>query len=331
MDTPMTNWLTCLDVSAVSGLFAVGRSDGTVIVAELASAEPRWIVRHHTDRVSGVCFVDDVVWTTAFDGALMALDPASGDVARRIDTGHGCVRSLRPAGADQLITGGDDGHARLWRRDDGGAVQTLDEKRHGPAYSACVAKDWIAIGYRNGWVALWEPANADGAPAAWAYAGQMQPAGRRDTPVYAIAASPTGDCVAFARDSRVTLCTPGEWRRIAELDTDLACNDLHFASSGKALAGACSERHVRIWDNQPMAGNAPGHWNRFGRSVGAGMERGKWSQELVYSGVRFAGDDQAIATSFDGTVQLFAPSRPGLSPQRVAEFGGSAPSGWSQA
>jgi hypothetical protein len=35
------------------------------------------------------------------------------------------------------------------------------------------------------------------------------------------------------------------------------------------------------------------------------MERGQWEQTLIYSDARFASDGQAIATSFDGTVQLF--------------------------
>jgi WD40 repeat protein len=326
----VTNWLTCLDVSTQPGLFAVGRLDGTVIVADLATGQPRSVVRHHTDRVSALCFLDDLLWTAGFDGAVMALDLLQGGVVRRFDPGHGCVRALRPAASDLLITAGDDGHARLWPRDGGGALQTLDETRHGPAYCVIVLKDWIAIGYRNGCVGLWEPSASDGQPTAWAYAGQMEPPGRRGSPVYAIAGSPADACVAFARDRRVTLCTPGDWRRVAELETDLACNDIQFASTGNALVGACSERHVRVWNSQPMAGHGGGHWNRYGKMLGLGMAGSPWEQELVYSGARFAGDDRVIATSFDGTVQLFDLARPGLSPHRVARFDGPTPSGWSE-
>jgi hypothetical protein len=69
-------------------------------------------------------------------------------------------------------------------------------------------------------------------------------------------------------------------------------------------------------------------WNRLGDRFGAGMERGQWEQTLIYSGARFAGDDRVIATSFEGTVQLFQASARFDSP-RVARFGAPNPGGWS--
>jgi hypothetical protein len=71
-------------------------------------------------------------------------------------------------------------------------------------------------------------------------------------------------------------------------------------------------------------------WDQFGDYFGAGMERGQWDERLIYSGARFAGDDRIIATSFDGTVQLFALGEAVISPQHVARFGGAIPSGWSE-
>jgi hypothetical protein len=101
---------------------------------------------------------------------------------------------------------------------------------------------------------------------------------------------------------------------------------------------------VRLWRREPVepaAGQTQGQqrrgqrsgapvarWNRFGDWFGAGMEAGKWEQTLIYSGVRFAGDDRLLATSFDGTVQLFQARAP-LDPPQVARFGGLSPGGWS--
>jgi hypothetical protein len=327
-DTQASVWLTCLDVAPARGLFAVGRVDGTVVVADIASGQPHWIARPYADRVTSVCILDDGVWTAGIEGAVVALDLVRGAVVRRFDAGHERLLMLRPGPVGQLITVGDDGHARLWRRDGGPALQTLDEKRYGPAHSVAATDDWIAIGYKSGWATIWQPATVEGPPSTWAYAGNMQPAGRSGSPLGAIAASPSGDRVAFARDRRVTLCVAGSWQRVAELHTDLACNDVQFDSTGRVLIGACSERRVYVWRRQEEVGNPHGYWSRLGRPLGHGMERGQWAQELIYSAARFAGDDQVIATSFDGTAQLFRLDEPGLSPRRVAHYGGARPGGW---
>jgi len=331
-------WLTCLDVDLGHDRFAVGRQDGTVIIAALATGAPQHCERLHRDRVSEVVFDGHLLWTAGFDGEVVAWDLALGAMRRRFDAGHGRVLALGMAGPDRLLTAGDDGHVRLWDKAGGAALQVLDEKRFGAAYSVAATAGWIAIGYRDGHSGFWEP-SAAGAAAPWAYAGHLQSGGRVGSPVYAIAVSPAGSLVAFARDRRVTLYTPGTWSRVAELECDLACNDLQFDSKGEALVGACSERRVRLWQckpadapaQPPASGRGPvAHWDRFGDWFGAGMERGEWSQTLIYSGVRFAGDDRIIATSFDGTVQLFQRGGRRLSPHRIARFGGASGRGWTE-
>ena len=94
------------------------------------------------------------------------------------------------------------------------------------------------------------------------------------------------------------------------------------------LLGACSDREVRVWGWQPMAGSRHGHWSSAPAWLGEGMRPGEWRQEMIFSGARYAGDDRVVATSFDGAVRLF-PSR-GLSadPTRVAQYGEEAPGGW---
>jgi hypothetical protein len=336
-------WLTCLDVDLEHDRFAVGRQDGTVIIADLAGGTPRLSERLHSDLVSKVVFDGNVLWTAGIDGEVVAWDLALGEVRRRFDAGHGRVLGLHMAGPDRLLTAGDDGNARLWDKAGGLPLQVFDEKRFGAAYSVAATASWIAIGYRDGHLAIWLPAAA-GAAAPWVYDGHMEPPGRRGSPLYTIAVSRAGDLAALARDRRVTLCTPGTWKRVAELETDLACNDLQFDSTGEALVGACSERRVRLWRRelveppgdrqrrgrrpmQPGARLVP-IWNRLGDRFGAGMERGQWEQTLIYSGARFAGDDRVIATSFEGTVQLFQASARFDSP-RVARFGAPNPGGWS--
>jgi hypothetical protein len=335
-------WLTCIDVAADRNLFAVGRQDGVVIIADLASGQPRRMEPLHRDRVSRVVFDGALLWTAAFDGQVVAWDLALGEVRRRFDAGHGRVLALRLAGPDRLLTAGGDGNVRLWDKAGGAALQVLDEKRYGAAYSVAALPGWVAIGYQDGHSCFWEPATA-GAAGPWAYAGHMQSAGRTGSPVYSIAVNASGTLVAFARDRRVTIYTPGTWRAVVDLECDLACNDLQFDSAGEALLGACSERRVRRWRREPVQTPSPqsskqqrqvqrgpvARWNRFGDWFGAGMERGKWEQTLIYSGARFAGDGRIIATSFDGTVQLFQ-GNARLDPHRVARFGVPNPSGWSE-
>lgn len=239
-------WLTCLDVALDRNLFAVGRRDGMVIIADLASGQPQRLERLHGDRVSSVVFDGTVLWTAGFDGQVVAWDLTLGEVRRRFDTGHGRVPMLRMAGPGRLLTVGDDGNARLWDKAGGAALQVLDEKRFGAACSVAATPGWIAIGYRDGHSGFWEPAGA-GAVGPWAYAGHLQSGGRSGSAVSAIAVNAAGSLAAFARDRRVTIYTPGTWRPVAELETDLACNDLQFDSAGEALVGACSERRVRLW------------------------------------------------------------------------------------
>jgi hypothetical protein len=337
--------LICLDVDLGRNRFAVGREDGTVIIADLATGTPQRSERLHSDWVSKVVFDGDVLWTAGCDGEVVAWDLALGEVRRRFDAGHGRVLALGMAGPDRLLTAGDDGNARLWDKAGGAALQVFEEKRFGRAYSVAATAGWIAIGYRDGHSGFWEP-SAAGAAAPWTYAGHMLSAGRSGSPAYAIVVSPAGNLVAVARDRRVTLYTPGTWSPVAELQCDLACNDLQFDSKGEVLVGACSERRVRLWRRKLV--EAPAHqskrrqrrsprpsgpvasWDRFGDWGGAGMERGQWQETLIYSGARFAGDGQALATSFDGTVQLFHLDGPVLRLHRMARFGASSPGEWSE-
>lgn len=339
-------WLTCLDVDLERNRFAVGRQDGTVIVADLATGAPQLSERLHKDLVSKVVFDGDVLWTAGTDAEVVAWDLVLDAVRRRFDPGHGRVLALRLAGPDRLLTAGDDGSVRLWDKAGGAALQVLEETRFGAAYSVAATAGWIAIGYQDGHIAIWLPAAA-GAPAPWVHDGHMQPPGRRGSPLYAIAVSQAGDLVALGRDRRVALCTPGTWKQVAELECDLACNDLQFDSTGEALVGACSERRVRLWRRElvevpahaskrrqrraPRPGGPMPVWGRFGDYFGAGMKDGQWEQALIYSGARFLGDDRVIAASFDGTVQLFQVDVPGLSPHRMARFGGGPSSGgWTE-
>jgi hypothetical protein len=314
-------WLTCLDVATDAGAFAVGRQDGVVLLVDVATGVPRWRHRHHEGRLSGVVLDGPTVWTAGFDGRVVACDRDTGAVLRRLDAGHGRVLGLRPAGPEHLVTVGDDGHARLWDRA-GAAVQELDETRFGAAYSVAVTPEWIAIGYQDGHVAVWLPDPASGG---WRYDGHLEPAGRRGSPVHAVAAGPAGDLVAFGRDRRVTLHRPGSWQRVAEFEIDVACNDLQFGPSGDDLLGACSDRLVQRW-RRPGAGP----WNTVGDRFGAGPGGEPWAREMIYSGVRRVGDDGVLATSFDGTAQLFrAADR--SAPARVARLGAGEPSGWQVA
>lgn len=323
----MTNWLTCIDVDVARGLFAVGREDGVVILSELATGRPLWVERLHERRVSTVAFDEGRLWTAGFDGAVVSTDLNGGESRRRFDAGHGRVLSLR-AGREAVVTVGGDGNARLWDPATLEVAQTLDEKRFGPACSVAVTPDWVAIGYQSGHVGLWKPTApaASALTAGWQYDGWFQPAGR--SLLYAIAVSPSGRLAAFARDRAVCLFEPGEWPLVARLPVPVACNDLQFDSTGDTLIGACSDREVRVWGRQPMAGSRHGHWPTHPAWLGEGMRPGEWRQELIFSGARFVGDDQVIAASFDGAVRLFPSRGLSASPLRVARYGGEAPGGW---
>ena len=323
----MTNWLTCVDVDVAQGLFAVGRQDGTVILSELTTARPLWSERLHGARVSAVVFDAGRLWTAGFDGAVVYTDLSQVRPRLRFDAGHGRVLSLR-AGLGALMTAGDDGAARLWDPETLKAAQTLDEKRFGPAYSVAVTPGWITVGYENGYVGVWVPSDPAAPPlaAGWQYEGCFQPPGR--SLLYAIAVSPSGCLAAFARDRAVSLHEPGEWTPVARLPIPVACNDLQFNSAGTTLIGACSDREVRVWEPRPVAGSRHGLWPTYSSRLGEGMQRGEWRQELIFSGARFVGDDQVIASSFDGAVRLFPSRGPSVSPLRVAQYGGDSPVGW---
>src|SRR5690242_20475464 len=112
----MSEWLTCIDVDMPRVLFAVGRSDGVVIVAELESGRPVQFEPLHQDRVASVVFDGGTLWSAGFDGQVIAWDLERGAEARRFDAGHGRILSLRAA-SEFLLTVGDDGSARLWDRE----------------------------------------------------------------------------------------------------------------------------------------------------------------------------------------------------------------------
>jgi WD40 repeat protein len=323
----MTAWLTCLDVAVEQGLFAVGRADGTVILADLATARPRWVAQLHHERVSTVAFDADLLWTAGFDGTVVAAELADGTSRLCFDAGHGRILALR-ATHGALLTAGDDGHARLWHPATLAAVQTVDEQRFGPAYALALTPDWLAIGYQSGYVGIWRP-TVSAVPvltSSWQYEGHFQPDGRG--PLYAIAVSPTSPLVAFARDRAVCLHEAGEWPLIERLAIPLACNDVQFDTSGTRLLGACSDREVRLWEWQPMVDSRYGYWPRLAAWLGEGMQAEPWSQAMIVSGARFAGDDRVISVSFDGAVRLFPARGPSVTPLRVARYGGKVPGSW---
>lgn len=247
----------------------------------------------------------------------------------RFDAGHGRILSLR-AGRGALVTVGDDGYARLWDATTLAAAQSLDENRFGPAYSVALTPDWIAIGYESGHVGIWKPTAAATTilAAGWQYEGHFQPNGRG--PLYAIAVSPSRELVAFARDRAVGLHEPGEWPQIQGLPIRLACNDLQFNSTGTLLAGACSDREVRLWDWKPKVGRQHAHWTYLPKWRGEGMQRDAWRKEMIFSGARFAGDDRIIAASFDGAVRLYSADGWSASPLRIAWQGHEVPGGWGE-
>lgn len=324
----MSIWLTCIDTAPDRGLFAVGRVDGAVIIADLETGRPRWAEPLHGERVSAVAFADGLLWTAGFDGRVAAWDLEGSEVRRRFDAGHGRVLSLCPAG-DALLTAGDDGNVRVWEPETGSEARILDEKRFGGSYAIAATPEWIAIGYESGDVGVWRPSAASESVAAadWQYEGHFQPAGRG--PLYAIAVSPPGGLAAFARDRAVCLHEPGEWPQVARLPIPLACNDLRFNSKTTLLIGACSDREVKLWGMTPMVGSRHGHWTTVPASCGEGMRGEDWRQEMIFSGAGFAGDDRILAASFDGAVRVFS-SQGFISPLRTARLGDPEPSGWDR-
>lgn len=299
------------------------------MISELDTARPLWIERLHDQRVSAVGFDDGLLWTAGFDGIVVAWDLELGQVRLSFDAGHGRILSLR-SGYGALATVGDDGHARLWDPATISVAQSLDEKRFGPAYSVALTPDWIAIGYESGHVAIWKPAVPATTilGAGWQYEGDFQPNGRG--PLYAIAVSPSRQLVAVARERAVGLHEPGEWPQIQGLSIPVACNDLQFNSTGTLLAGACSDRQVRLWDWKPKVGRQHAHWTYLEKWLGEGMQRDPWRREMIFSGARFAGDDRIIAASFDGSVRLYPADRWATSPLRIAWQGLEVPGGWEE-
>jgi WD40 repeat protein len=324
----MGAWLTCIDVDATKGTFAVGRQDGKVVLADLATGQPHRVESPHDQRVTSVVFDGTLLWTAAFDGRIAALDPITGELRRRFDTPYGEVGSLRVI-SGTLLTAGADGNVRLWDPETTAESSVLDEKRFGPAYAVAATPEWIAIGYSSGDVAIWRPESpAPGgviARARWKYEGHFQPAGRG--PCYAIAVTPSQQLAAFARDRAVCLHAPGEWPQVERLPIPLACNDLQFNANATRLIGAGSDREVKLWEQYAEVGNPYGHWINI-RSFGGGMRGGEWQQEMIYSAARFVGDDRVLAASFDGTARLFSL---GIEPERVARLGDDPPAGWDGA
>ena len=162
-----TDWVTALAFSPDGVLLASGDRNGGLFIWEAATGSEFQNLRGHEKMIAALAWRGDsnLVAAGSEDGTLTWWEMANGTQVKKISS-HGGVLALGFAPDGRLVSGGRDGHARIW---DGNGAQQRDWVPSGgsPVLETLFSDDGkrVLTGTWNGEVKSWDAAQQDAPPA----------------------------------------------------------------------------------------------------------------------------------------------------------------------
>jgi predicted nucleic acid-binding Zn-ribbon protein len=162
-----TDWVTALAFSPDGVLLASGDRNGGLYIWEAATGSEFQNLRAHEKRIASLAWRGDsnLVAAGSEDGTITWWEMANGTQVKKIGS-HGGVLALGFAPDGRLVSGGRDGHARIW---DGNGAQQRDWVPSGgsPVLKTVFTDDGkrILTGAWSGEVKSWDAAQQDAPPA----------------------------------------------------------------------------------------------------------------------------------------------------------------------
>lgn len=163
-----TDWVTSLAFSPDGVLLASGDRNGGLYVWEAGTGNEFYNLRGHEKMIGSLAWRGDsnLLAAGSEDGTATWWEMAGGSQVKKI-TSHGGVLALGFAPDGRMISGGRDGHARIW--DGNGAAQRDWVPSGGSAVLKAVFSDdgkRVLTGSWNGEVKSWDAAQAEAVPTA---------------------------------------------------------------------------------------------------------------------------------------------------------------------
>lgn len=162
-----TDWVTSLAFSPDGVLLASGDRNGGLFIWEAANGSEYQNLRGHEKMIASLAWRGDsnLVAAGSEDGNFTWWEMANGTQVKKVGS-HGGVLALGFAPDGRMVSGGRDGHVRIW---DGNGAQQSDWVPSGgsPVLKAVFSDDGkrVVTGAWNGEVKSWDAAQKDAPPA----------------------------------------------------------------------------------------------------------------------------------------------------------------------
>ncbi|MDB6070848.1 MAG: repeat-containing protein [Verrucomicrobiales bacterium] len=162
-----TDWVTSIAFSPDGVLLASGDRNGGLFIWEAATGSEYQNLRGHEKMIASLAWRGDsnLVAAGSEDGNFTWWEMANGTQVKKVGS-HGGVLALGFAPDGRMVSGGRDGHVRIW---DGNGAQQSDWVPSGgsPVLKAVFSDDGkrVVTGAWNGEVKSWDAAQKDAPPA----------------------------------------------------------------------------------------------------------------------------------------------------------------------
>jgi WD40 repeat protein len=253
LDTIDADLREVIALDARGAFAAIGATDGTISVYDLASGLLSWTIDAHSRRVEALAFdreakrlasagADGVLHIWQLDAPVVATVPTPSTSNTRIVrdtvvmgdrtfTGHEELVSWVAASGSTVTAGARDGRVIRWDAQTGRTLSRWEQPS--AVTDGTIAGNLLAVAGNDGTVHIWRGTDL------------VAQLGGHTSPVHSVAFSPSGDRLLTAADSTLRL-----WRPTGDLLSYLPCEQpIHKAWwIGSRYVVVAGERSLQVWD-----------------------------------------------------------------------------------